>query len=57
MLYFLPSNEMDLVRPVMACFVEVYGEELGLGVWADIDPLFIILQPMGSCSFIIRKAS
>jgi hypothetical protein len=32
MLYLRPSREVDLVRPLMACLVDVSGAELGRGV-------------------------
>ena len=38
MLYFRPSSEVDLVSPVIACLVAVYGAELGRGDVAEIDP-------------------
>jgi len=31
MSYFRPSSDVDLVRPVIACFVAVYGAEFGGG--------------------------
>ena len=37
----LPSSAMHLVSPVIACFVQVYGTELGRGVCAEIDPLLM----------------
>jgi hypothetical protein len=46
--YFRPSSAVALVRPVMACFVEVYGEELGRGACAEIEPLLMIRPPRGS---------
>ena len=57
MSYFLPSRAVALVSPVMACFVEVYGDELGRGVWAEMDPLLMILPPRGSWSFMSLNAS
>jgi hypothetical protein len=42
MLYFLPSSDVDRVRPVTACFVAVYGAEFGRGTCAEIDPLLMI---------------
>src|SRR5437773_10608928 len=52
MSYLRPSSEVDLVKPVIACFVAVYGAEFGLGAWADMDPLLTIRPPRGSCFFI-----
>ena len=52
MSYLRPSSEVDLVKPVIACFVAVYGAEFGLGAWADMDPLLSIRPPRGSCFFI-----
>src|SRR6478609_8007525 len=51
-----PSSADDFVSPVMACFVAVYGAELGRGVCAEIDPLLMILPPRGCCDFIMRIA-
>ena len=48
MSYLRPSSEVDLVSPVMACLVAVYGAELGRGTWAEIDPLLMIRPPRGS---------
>src|SRR5215467_157298 len=56
MSYFRPSRAVDLVSPVMACFVAVYGPESGRGTYADTDPLLMIRPPRGFCSFITRKA-
>ena len=56
-LYLRPSSEVDLVRPVMACLVDVYGAESGRGTWAEIEPLLMIRPPMGSCAFMILIAS
>ena len=52
----LPSSDSDLVSPVIACLVDVYGALLGLGPWAEIDPLLMIRPPGGSCAFISRNA-
>ena len=41
----------------MACFVEVYGAELGRGVVAEMEPLLMMRPPMGSWAFIILNAS
>ncbi|RYE02831.1 MAG: SDR family oxidoreductase, partial [Sphingomonadales bacterium] len=46
-----PSSAEDLVSPVMACLVAVYGAELGRGVVADIEPLLMIRLPWGDCAF------
>ena len=43
----LPSSDSDLVSPVIACLVAVYGALLGLGTWAEIDPLLMIRPPDG----------
>src|SRR5687767_2660600 len=56
MSYFRPSSAVDFVRPVIACFVAVYGEEFGRGVCAEIDPLLMMRPPRGSCAFISRNA-
>ena len=48
MLYLRPSREVDLVSPVIACLVAVYGAELGRGACADTEPLLMILPPIGS---------
>src|SRR2546430_14008325 len=37
MSYLRPSRDVDLVRPVIACFVAVYGAEFGRGACAEID--------------------
>ena len=42
-----PSNAVDFVNPVIACLVDVYGAELGLGVCADIEPLLMMRPPFG----------
>ena len=57
MSYFRPSRAADLVSPVIACFVAVYGAEFGRGVCAEIDPLLMIRPPRGSWSFMRRNAS
>src|SRR3990172_2214844 len=57
MSYFRPSSEVDLVRPVIACFVAVYATEFGLGACAEMDPLLMMRPPRGCWSFIILKAS
>ena len=56
MLYLRPSSEVDFVRPVMACLVDVYGDESGRGTWAEIEPLLMIRPPIGCCAFIILIA-
>ena len=56
MLYLRPSSEVDLVRPVMACLVDVYGAESGRGTWAEIEPLLMIRPPIGSWAFIMLMA-
>ena len=35
--YDRQSSEMLFVSPVIACLVAVYGADLGLGAWAEID--------------------
>src|SRR5829696_4922434 len=55
--YGRQSSEMLFVSPVIACLVAVYGADLGLGAWAEIDPLLMMRPPCGSCDFIIRTAS
>ncbi len=57
MSYLRPSRDVDLVKPVIACFVAVYGAEFGLGAWADIEPLLTIRPPRGSWLFMILIAS
>src|SRR5438093_13498429 len=57
MSYLRPSSEVDLVRPVIACFVAVYGAEFGLGAWADMDPLLTIRPPRGCWFFMTLIAS
>ncbi len=47
---------MDLVRPVTACLVAVYGAESGRGAWAEIEPLLMMRPPRGDCAFIARNA-
>ena len=47
MSYLRPSSEVDLVRPVMACLVAVYGAEFGRGACAEIEPLLMIRPPRG----------
>src|SRR5205823_4808355 len=47
MSYLRPSSDVDLVKPVIACFVAVYGAEFGRGAWADMEPLLAIRRPRG----------
>src|SRR5207245_7170273 len=63
MSYLRPSSDVDLVKPVIACFVAVYGAEFGLGAWADMEPLLTIRPPRGCwllmsliASWVQRKA-
>ena len=55
--YLRQSSEMDLVSPVIACFVAVYGAELGRGVCAEMEPLLMMRPPRGTCAFINLIAS
>src|SRR6202022_1078416 len=48
---------VDFGRPVIACFVAVYGAELGGGLCAEIDPLLMMRPPRGCCAFMILNAS
>src|SRR5260370_1196673 len=57
MSYFRPSSAVDLVRPRIACFVDVYGAEFGRGTWAEIEPLLMMRPPRGFWLFMILKAS
>src|SRR5215831_15760994 len=57
MSYLRPSREADLVNPVMACLVAVYGAEFGRGACAEIDPLLMIRPPCGVWAFMILNAS
>ena len=45
------------MSPVIACLVAVYGAESGRGVAAEMDPLLIILPPLGLCFLIKWKAN
>ena len=45
MLSARPSKRVDFVSPRTACLEDVYGDEKGRGVYADIDPLFM-MRPM-----------
>src|SRR5471032_359455 len=57
MSYWRQSSEVDLVRPVIACLVEVYATEYGRGAWAEIEPLLMMRPPRGFWSFMILIAS
>src|SRR4029453_12508911 len=57
MSYLRPSSAVDFVRPVTACLVDVYGEELGRGAWAGMEPLLMMRPPRGCWSFMILIAS
>src|SRR6516165_1379280 len=57
MSYFRPSRDADLVRPVIACLVAVYGAEFGRGLYAEMEPLLMMRPPRGSWLFISLKAS
>src|SRR5262249_53700000 len=57
MSYLRPSSEVDLVKPVMACFVEVYATENGRGACAEMDPLLMMRPPRGCWLFMILMAS
>src|SRR5687768_17471278 len=57
MSYLRPSSEIDLVRPVIACFVDVYAIVLGRGACAEIEPLLTMRPPRGDCDFIARYAA
>ena len=50
MSYGRPSSAVDLVSPVIACFVAVYATDRGRGVCAEIEPLLMIRPPRGRCS-------
>ena len=50
MSYARPSSEVDLVRPVIACLVAVYGAEFGRGDVAEMEPLLMIRPPRGVCA-------
>ena len=47
MSYLRPSSAVDLVSPVIACLVAVYGAEFGRGACAEIEPLLMIRPPRG----------
>src|SRR5258708_1128420 len=57
MSYGRPSSDVDLVRPVIACLVAVYGAEYGRGTWAEMEPLLMIRPPRGRWPFITLNAS
>src|SRR5919198_1254089 len=57
MSYLRPSSDVDLVSPVIACFVDVYGAEFGRGAWAEMERLLMMRPPRGSCAFMILNAS
>src|SRR5207302_8725944 len=57
MSYFRPSRDVDFVRPVIACLVEVYGAELGRGTCAEMEPLLMMRPPRGSWLFMSLTAS
>src|SRR5471030_1375412 len=57
MSYFRQSSEVDLVRPVIACLVAVYGTEFGRGACAEIEPLLMMRPPIGFWLFISLIAS
>lgn len=44
MLSSRPSSEMHFVRPEMACLDMVYGAEKTRGVYAEMEPLLMILS-------------
>ena len=56
MSYARPSRDVALVRPVIACFVAVYGAECGRGTRAESEPLLMIRPPRGDWAFISRNA-
>ena len=45
MSYLRPSSDADLVSPVIACLVAVYGAEFGRGACAEIEPPERLLHP------------
>src|SRR5262245_5016040 len=57
MSYLRPSSEVDLVSPVMACLVDVYGAEKGRGACAEMEPLLMMRPPRGCWLFMILIAS
>src|SRR3954464_15742737 len=56
MSYLRPSSDVDFVRPVIACFVAVYGAEFGRGAYAEIDPLLMMRPPRGDWRFMMANA-
>src|SRR5207244_9097414 len=57
MSYLRQSRDVDFVKPVIACFVAVYGAEFGLGAWAEMEPLLTIRPPRGCWLFMTLIAS
>src|SRR5262245_57898074 len=57
MSYFRPSKAVDVLSPVTACLLAVYGAELGRGAWAEIEPLLMMRPPRGDWLFMTRNAS
>src|ERR1700730_1156594 len=55
--YLRPSSAADLVRPVIACLVAVYGAEFGRGLCAEMEPLLMMRPPRGTWLFMSRNAS
>src|SRR6201982_3717041 len=56
MSYWRQSSEVDLVKPVTACLVEVYATENGRGACAEIEPLLMMRPPRGDWLFMILMA-
>ena len=50
MSYARPSSDVDVVSPVIACFVAAYGAELGRGTEDESEPLLMIRPPRGDWS-------
>src|SRR2546428_5691863 len=57
MSYSRPSREVDLVSPVIPCFVAVYGAEFGRGEDAETEPLLMMRPPRGTWAFMSLIAS
>src|SRR5438552_16683857 len=57
MSYVRLYSVVELVKPVIACFVVVYGAEFGLGAWAEMEPLLTIRPPRGCWLFMTLIAS
>src|SRR5262245_28894558 len=57
MSYLRPSRDVERVSPVIACLVDVYGDENGRGTWAEIEPLLMMRPPRGCWLFMILNAS